>query len=117
MINAPVKQLLILIDRHETWHERPLSEAIVAALQKQGVAGASAFEGMMGFGWHGQFHRQGFFGVAAEKPIAIIAIDAEPTLRAAVEVLRPMVREGLIVLSDVEVLHQGPSRSGRDGTA
>ena len=35
MIEAPAKQLLILIDRHETWHERPLSEAIVATLQKQ----------------------------------------------------------------------------------
>ena len=70
---------------------------------------------MMGFGWHGLFHRQSFFGVAAEKPIAIVAIDAEGTLRSAVEAVRPMVREGLIVLSDVEVLYQAPSRRPDEG--
>ena len=110
MSDSSAKQLLVLVAYTDTWHERPLYEAIVAALQKSGVAGASVFPGTMGYGSHGYVHRKGLFGVSAEKPVAIIAIDAEPKLRAAAEAIRPMVREGLIALSDIEVILQTPER-------
>jgi PII-like signaling protein len=108
VIDPPVKQLLILIGHRDTWHERPLYEAIVAALAKHGVAGVSVLAGIMGFGSHRHIHRKGLFGVSDDKPVAIIAIDAEPKLRAAIDLIRPMVREGLIALSDIEVILQAP---------
>jgi uncharacterized protein len=106
VIDPPVKQLLILIGQRDTWHERPLYEAIVAALAKHEVAGVSVLAGIMGFGSHRQIHRKGLFGVSDDKPVAIIAIDAETKLRVAIDTIRPMVREGLIGLSDIEVIVQ-----------
>jgi uncharacterized protein len=106
--DEPTKQLLILIGHTDTWHERPLYEAIVATLEKLGVAGASVLGGMMGYGSHRRVHRKGLFGVSDDKPVAILAIDTETRLRAAVDAIRPMVREGLIALSDVEVILQNP---------
>jgi uncharacterized protein len=110
---SSTKQLLVLVAYTDTWHERPLYEAIVAALQKSGVAGASVFPGTMGYGSHGYFHRRDLFGVSAEKPVAILAIDAEAKLRTAAEAIRPMVREGLMAMSDIEVLLQVPERGGQ----
>ena len=106
MTDRPAKQLMILIGHADTWHERPLYEAIVDALEKHGVAGASVLTGIIGYGSHRHVHRKGLFGVSDDKPVAIVAIDTEAKLRAAVDVIRPMVREGLIALSDIEVILQ-----------
>ena len=108
MIDPPTKQLLILIGHNDIWHERPLYEAIVATLQKQGVAGVTVLSGIMGYGSHRHIHRRGLFGVSDDKPVAIVAIDAEGTLRTAIALIRPMVREGLVALSDIEVILQAP---------
>jgi PII-like signaling protein len=106
VIHAPAKQLLVLIGRTDTWHERPLYEAIVAALEREGLAGVSVLSGVMGYGAHRRIHRKGLFGVSDDKPVAIVAIDNEARIRAGADAIRHMVREGLIAISDVEVLLQ-----------
>jgi uncharacterized protein len=106
VITPPAKQLLVLIGQADTWNERPLYEAIVATLGKQGFAGVSVVSGMMGYGAHRRIHRKGLFGVSDDKPVAIIAIDNEAKIRAGAEAIRPMIREGLITISDVEVILQ-----------
>jgi PII-like signaling protein len=112
VIEPPAKQLLVLIGHTDTWHERPLYEAIVAALSKQGLAGVSVLPGLMGFGAHRRIHRKGLFGVSDDKPMAIVAIDNETKIRAGANAIRHMVREGLIAVSDVEVVLQ----AGDDAT-
>ena len=106
MTDSQTKQLLIFIGQRDTWHERPLYEAIVDTLAKHEVSGVSVLAGTMGYGSHRRVHRKGLFGVSDDKPVAIIAIDEEVRIRAAIETIRPMIREGLIALSDVEVVLQ-----------
>jgi len=106
VIEPPTKQLLVLIGQADMWNERPLYEAIVAALAKEKLAGVSVLSGMMGYGAHRRIHRRGLFGVSDDKPVAIIAVDAEARIRAAAEAIRPMVRQGLIAISNVEVILQ-----------
>ena len=106
MTESPAKQLLVLVGQNDTWHERPLYEAIVAALEREGVAGASVLTGTIGYGSHHRIHRKGLFGVSDEKPIAIVAIDSEEKIRAGIDAIRPMIREGLIAVSDVEIIAQ-----------
>jgi uncharacterized protein len=113
VIEPPAKQLLVLIGQTDTWHERPLYEAIVAALAKEGVAGVSVLHGMMGYGAHRRIHRKGLFGFSDDKPVAIVAIDNATKIRAAAAAIRHMVREGLIAMSDTEVLLQ--SGDGGEG--
>ena len=114
MIEAPTKQLLVLIGQTDTWHERPLYEAIAATLQKEGLAGVSVLSGMMGYGAHRRIHRRGLFGVSDDKPVAIVAIDNEAKIRAGIDAIRPMVREGLIAMSDVEVIVQAGGGDGEE---
>jgi uncharacterized protein len=104
MINTPAKMLWIFIDQTDTWQNRPLHEAIVRVLEQNGIAGATVLSGIMGYGIHRRIHRRGLLGVSDDKPLTIAAIDSEDKLRTVLTAVRPMVREGLIGLTDFEVI-------------
>jgi uncharacterized protein len=104
MINTPAKMLWIFIDQTDTWQNRPLHEAIVRVLEQNGIAGATVLSGIMGYGIHRRIHRRGLLGVSDDKPLTIAAIDSEDKLRNVLPAVRPMVREGLIGLTDFEVI-------------
>jgi len=104
MIEAPVKMLLIFIDQTDTWRNSPLHEAIVKVLEQNGIAGATVLSGIMGYGVHHRIHRKGLLGVSDDKPLTIAAIDSEKKLRAVLPSIRPMIKEGLLGLSDIEVI-------------
>ena len=104
MTQAPTKILLIFIDQTDTWQNAPLHEAIVRVLERNGIAGATVFSGIMGYGIHRRIHRRGLLGVSDDKPLTIAAIDTEDKLRNVLPAVRPMVREGLIGLTDFEII-------------
>jgi PII-like signaling protein len=96
--------LLIFIDQTDTWRNVPLHEAIVRMLEQNGIAGATVLSGIMGYGIHRRIHRRGLLGVSDDKPLTIAVIDSEDKLRNVLPLIRPMVREGLIGLTDFEVI-------------
>jgi PII-like signaling protein len=97
------KALQIFIEDTDKWGNESLSEAIIRLLHKRGIAGATVCNGVMGYGVAGRIHRRGLFGVTDERPIIITAIDSEKNLRAVVPEILPMVKEGIVALSDIEV--------------
>lgn len=103
-MNAPTKLLLMFVNEADMWHNHPLYQAIVERLRQLNVAGATATPGLMGFGHHHRMHHKGLFGIADDRPITIMAVDEEAKLRTVVPEIREMVREGLILLVDVELL-------------
>ena len=104
MIEAPVKMLLIFIDQTDTWQNKPLHEAIVRVLEQNGIAGATVLSGIVGYGIHRRIHRKGLLGVSDDKPLTIAVIDNEKKVRDLLPTIRPMVREGLIGLTDFEIV-------------
>ncbi len=103
-MNPPNKLLIIFVDETDTWADLPLYEAVVRRLVHLGVAGATVHAGVMGFGSHGQVHRKRLFGVSDDKPISICVVDNEEKLRRILPEIRPMIREGLVLLVDAEVV-------------
>ena len=103
------KSLIIFIDETDMWHDTRLYEAIVTTLERQGIAGATVNLGLMGYGRHRRIHRKGLFGVSDDKPVTIIAVDTEEKIRAVLAFVVPMVREGLILLQDSEIISTGTS--------
>ena len=101
MTGSKQKYLQVFIEDTDTWHGDPLHEAIVHMLEKHGIAGATVWNGIMGYGASRQVHRRGLFG--DERPIIITVIDSEETIRAALPQLLAMVKEGLVVVFDAEV--------------
>jgi len=97
------KTLQIFIEDTDKWEGDRLSEAIVRLLHKRGIAGATVWNGVMGYGAGGRIHKKGLFGVTDEKPVIITAIDSDESLRAVLPEILPMVKEGVVALSDTEL--------------
>jgi hypothetical protein len=101
---APVKMLVVYVDETDMWETGSLYEAIVRRLRQLGMAGATVHHGIMGFGAHMKVHHKRLFGVSDDKPIVITVVDNEHKIREALPEIKSMVKEGLIVLLDAEVI-------------
>jgi PII-like signaling protein len=99
--------LVIYVDETDLWGTVTLYEAIVRRLRQLGVAGATAQFGSMGFGSHLKVHRKRLFGVSDDRPVMITVVDSESKIREVIPEIRGMVKEGLVVLLDAEVV--GPA--------
>ncbi len=100
----PVKALLAFFDATDEWEGSPLHEELVRQLERHGIAGATVLSGIMGYGIHRRIHRKGLFGVVDNKPVTLVAIDSEEKLRRALPSILPMIREGIAVLIDAELI-------------
>lgn len=98
------KMLQIFIGQDDRWEGKPLYEEVVRKIREQHGAGASVYKGTMGYGAKQRMHAGGRFGLSRDLPVMITVVDAEEKIRALIPVLDGMVTEGLIVLSDVDVV-------------
>ncbi|MBN9658343.1 MAG: DUF190 domain-containing protein [Acidobacteria bacterium] len=101
------KALVIFVDETDMWQDSHLYAAIVMTLERQGIVGATVNLGLMGYGRHRRIHRKGLFGMSDDKPVTIMAVDTDEKIRAVLPIVAPMVKEGLILLQDVEVVSTG----------
>ena len=110
-MHQPVKLLLLFVNEADRWHDAPLYHAIVHRLRQLDVAGATAHAGILGFGHHKRLHHKGLLGISDDRPITITAVDGEEKLRTVLPELREMVKEGLILLLDAELIADQPPRA------
>jgi hypothetical protein len=103
-IVAPAKILLAVFDSHDEWHGEPLHEAIVRVLEAHGIVGVTVLQGLTGFGAHRAVHRRGLIGRPHDKPTVIFIVENEAKLRALLPTIRPMIAEGIVLLTDAEVI-------------
>jgi PII-like signaling protein len=95
-------QAQIFIDKDEMRDGQPLHEWIMRFLLAQGVAGATAFRGIAGFGHAHQLKRPDRLFSFDVPPVMITCIDDEARLRAALAALREQVKSGFIAIGHVE---------------
>jgi PII-like signaling protein len=101
---GPAKLLRVFIGEADRWHEEPLHDAIVKKLRMMEIAGATVYRGILGYGAKGHEHKKSFFHVSGDLPIVISVIDSPEKVAAAAEVIEGMLTDGLIVISDVDVV-------------
>ena len=96
-------QLTIYLNEADRSGELALHEVIVRRLLHLQVAGATVTRGVMGYGTHGQVHRQRLLGVSDDRPVVITSVDEPVRLRSAVADLKPLIPKCLITLHEVEI--------------
>ncbi|MEV5548385.1 DUF190 domain-containing protein [Streptomyces sp. NPDC052309] len=102
-------RLTVLIGENDTWHHRPLYSEVVHRARAAGLAGASVFRGVEGFGASSLVHTTRLLSLSEDLPVAIVIVDTEERVRAFVPQLDELVTEGLVVLDECEVVR----RAGR----
>lgn len=106
------KMLRIYIGQDDQWEGKPLYEAIVMKLRQMDVAGATVYKGVMGYGAQQRMHKSGFLGLSRDLPVMLTVVDKEEKIRDILPTLDEMVSEGLLVLSDVEIIKYAHTHPG-----
>ena len=94
----------IFIGENDKWNGKPLHEAIVSGLRAHDIAGVTVYRGILGYGANRRIHKDAALSLSHDRPIFLSIIDAEEKLRAFMPILEQMVLQGLVVLSDVDVI-------------
>ncbi len=103
-MRGEAKRLRIYIGDSDLWRGKPLYSVLLEELKAEGMAGATVYRGIAGFGAHSRIHTAAILDLSTDLPLVIEVIDTPEKIARVVELLRPMVREGLITVEDVEVL-------------
>jgi PII-like signaling protein len=115
-IEGPALLARIYIGEADHADGRPVYQAIVELLRNRGIAGATVFRGIEGYGANAHLHTTRILRLSESLPILIEIVDEEPRLRAVLEELDALIADGLVTLERVEVLtYRGrmpPSRGG-----
>ncbi|MEW2402441.1 DUF190 domain-containing protein [Streptomyces sp. NPDC046862] len=100
-------RLTVLVGEHDTWHHRPLYSEIVHRAHAAGLAGASVFRGIEGFGSSSIVHTSRLLSLSEDLPVAVVIVDTAERVRAFLPQLDELVTGGLVVLDECEVIRYG----------
>ncbi|MFY9842695.1 MAG: DUF190 domain-containing protein [Terriglobales bacterium] len=98
------KLMRIFFGENDKWHGKPLQEALVEALRANEIAGVTVYRGILGYGANRRVHKDKGLNLSHDRPIMLAVIDTEAKLAAFTPVLDQMLQQGLVVLSDVDVI-------------
>jgi PII-like signaling protein len=101
---APAKLLRVYFGEADKWHGEPLHDAIVKTLRMMEIAGATVYRGILGYGAKGHEHKRSFFHPMRDLPVMVTVIDSPEKIAAAAQTIEGMLGDGLIVISDVEIV-------------
>jgi uncharacterized protein len=103
-LEGKAKMLRIHFGEDDKWQGRPLYEAIVERCRKLDIAGATVYRGIEGYGASTRIRRSHMFHFSADAPILIQIVDTADNIQRLIPALDEMVSEGLMAMSDVEVI-------------
>ncbi|MBF0506918.1 MAG: DUF190 domain-containing protein [Nitrospirae bacterium] len=103
-LEGKAKMLRIMISEDDEWEGGPLYEALVKRLILNDIAGATVYKAIAGYGPHRRYHKKKTLTKHGELPIMISIIDTEENISKAIPILDDMVGEGIVVMSNVDVI-------------
>jgi PII-like signaling protein len=98
------KLMRIFIGENDKWHDKPLYKALIESMRANDIAGATIYQGILGYGANRRIHKDTALHLSHDRPIMISVIETEEKLQAYFPLLDEMVLQGLVVLSDVDVI-------------
>jgi uncharacterized protein len=113
-LEGTAKMLRIHFGEDDNWNDKPLYRAIVEKCRELDIAGATVFRGIEGYGASTLIRRPHHLSFSHDAPLMVSVIDSEEKIQELLPFLDKMVAEGLIAMSNVEVIkyaHEGGKRS------
>jgi PII-like signaling protein len=113
-LEGKAKLLRIHFGESDKCKGKPLYQVIVQKCRELDIAGATVFRGIEGYGASTLVRKSHLLSFSTDMPVMVSIVDTEEKLRKLFPFLDEVVSEGLIAMSDVEVIkyvHQEGVRS------
>ena len=94
----------IHIGESDKWHGKPLYDAIVEMLRKDGFSGVTVLRGVAGYGGASGYHTDKILRLSQDLPIVLEVIESTERIEKILPRLDEMVEGGLITLEKVRVI-------------
>jgi PII-like signaling protein len=98
----------IFVGESDRWHGRPLADALLERLRKEGFAGATVLRGLAGFGARSVVHTSHLLELSQDLPLVVEVVETEERVKQLEPILDEMVGDGLVTLEKVRVLRYKP---------
>ncbi len=96
--------LRIHVAEDDRYDGTPLYEAIVLKARDMGIAGATVYRGVLGYGASAQLHTSKVLRLSEDMPMIVELVDQQDKINEMLPVLDEMVSEGLVTLEKVRVI-------------
>jgi uncharacterized protein len=111
-LSRPATRLTIMVGESDQAHHHPLYTEIVHRAHQAGLAGASVFRGIEGYGQSNHIHTTRLLSLSDDLPVAVVIIDTDERIRAFLPQLEELEIEGLVLLEPVDVVRYAGRGSG-----
>jgi PII-like signaling protein len=103
-MEGKARMMRIYVGESDRWQDKPLHEALVQAMRANDIAGVTVYRGFQGYGAHRRVHKEKPLHLSRDASIMLSAVDTGDKLEAFLPIVDKMVEEGLVVLSDVDII-------------
>lgn len=111
------KILRIYASHTDRLQHAPLYETVVREAERMGLAGATVFRGIMGYGTSHELHSEVFWEISQKMPVTIEIIDEAEKIDRLVAHLRPMLEampKGCLMLTqEADIVLMQPGQKSR----
>ena len=100
--------LRVFVGESDRYDHHPLYESIVLKARSEGLAGATVLRGLMGFGRNSILHTAKILRLSEDLPMVVEIVDSLEKIEKFLPLLDEMIKDGLITLETVKVIHYKP---------
>lgn len=98
------KLMRIFIGENDKWRNLPLHKALIESMRANDIAGVTVYQGVLGYGANRRLHKDSALHLSHDRPVMLTVVDTEEKLQAYFPILDQMVQQGMVVLSDVDIV-------------
>jgi PII-like signaling protein len=103
-VRGPALRLTVLLGEADQVHRRPAYAEVVHRAHQAGLAGASVFRGIEGYGRSSRIHTARLLSLSEDLPVAVVIVDTAERVRAFLPELADIAADKLVLLDEVEVV-------------
>lgn len=98
------KLIRIYLDNTDSYRGEPLWQILLQRAKENGLAGATVLKAVAGMGVHTEVYTSDIWTLAQKLPLIVEIIDDEDKIMKFIDECDEMIGEGMVTMSNVEVL-------------
>jgi PII-like signaling protein len=96
--------LRVFIGEQDKFDGKPLYEALVLEARRLGLAGATVYRGVLGYGANSVVHTDKILRLSQSLPVVVEIVDTPEKIEAFLPLLDEMMQEGMATLEKARVI-------------